>query len=94
MACSFLRFPLETRPFEFFIDDLRSADMHALYENGFGSDFVDTVYTAVFGGDTESTKIVQADIVTASTNAPVPNGGKTNRAIFLQTSALCLLCRG
>ena len=38
--------------------------MHALYENGFGSDFVDTVYTAVFGGDTESTKIVQADIVT------------------------------
>ena len=38
--------------------------MHALYENGFGSDFVDAVYTTVFGGDTESAKIVQADIVT------------------------------
>ena len=33
--------------------------MHALYENGFGSDFVDAVYTTVFGGDTESEKIVQ-----------------------------------
>ena len=43
---------LETRPSEFFIHDLRSADVHALYENGFGADFVDAVYTAVFGGDT------------------------------------------
>ena len=70
--------------------------MHALYENGFGSDFVDAVYTTVFGGDTESAKIVQADIVTIFQPIYdiVPNGGKTNRAIFLQTSALCLLCHG
>ena len=64
VACSSLRFPFETRPSEFFIHDLRSAYVHAFYENGFGANFVDAVYTAVFGGNAESAKIVQADIVT------------------------------